>query len=308
MRSFLLFLCCICSLVVAGYLGHSVFLDVFTESEINAKGNKPFHLALTLNRRFEPGDILSEKDIIWLKKMPHNILPENITREEFARKGHHFFSLAKGNQAGQVLVESQVVWPDDASYLAKTLQAGYRAISVPFEAEEGILSTLHPGSRLDVVHTITSNGITTDTSLSPTTVIASNVRVLQIGSEKQTEKSVNVSSNRRSIRNIVLEVRLAQVNAISSARLSGILIPALRATSDKSTDLETETILSNLHSEKTSLVEGNVIFMHEKQGINTLSEFRQIFIQRRDERITEVRKNHVNLNMASKMIRGPLTQ
>lgn len=306
MRSFLLFFCSILSLVIAGYLGYSVFFGTPFDGEEKTNASISYRFVLALKQHFEAGDIVSEADVIWIKMRQENLLPNTITQEVFEQQGHTYFSLNEAKKPGLALTGEQIVWPDDVSYLAKTLQAGYRAISVSFEAKDGILSILRAGNRLDVIHVIASKGGANEYSSPRPSVIASNVRVLQAESTNGEEGRGRARRKGHSIRNAILEVRLSQVKAISRAQLSGVLIAALRTTNDKSIISDPETILSNFPQKKLSAAQTIGFTAKEDLKRGERTEIREVFIQRGSTQTTETRESHRNLRAVIKIAEGLL--
>lgn len=171
--------------------------------------------------------------------------PENLLLEGFVVSGSKDASLVgkvarSAIQAREPFTLSKLANPNDPSFLAATLPAGHRAITIATDAVSGVAGYLFPGDRVDVLLThnvpkdlknqLSGNSFGTSDKPAITEVLVSNARILGINVREQAGKSSGSSLTPTSV---TMEVEEEQVQKLRLGEKVGTLSLALRSLKDK---------------------------------------------------------------------------
>ncbi len=133
--------------------------------------------------------------------------------------------------AGQPVTQGSLVGPSERGFLAASLGAGMRAISISVTENTAVGGFVFPGDRVDLMLTqeVTGEG----QSLRVTETIARNVRVLAVDQTvDSTKKEPKV------VRTVTLEVTPKLAEKIAVSQTVGSLALSLRSLADTSTSLD----------------------------------------------------------------------
>ena len=137
-------------------------------------------------------------------------------------------------------IREQHLSKSDGGFLATVLQPGMRAIGVSVEVEMTAGGFVLPNDRVDVLHTVVRDIDGDGISTGATRTILTNVRVLAIGKSTFSDDALVADEGAEQERSgetmtgdtATLEVTTDQAEALMSARASGELSLALRASDD----------------------------------------------------------------------------
>jgi pilus assembly protein CpaB len=140
--------------------------------------------------------------------------------------------------AGQPITEAVIVRAGAAGYMAATVTAGMRAISVPVNAETGAGGFILPNDRVDILLTRQLPG---EGKSFESITILSDVRVLAVDQTAHQGKDQETVVGRTA----TLELTLKQAELVTRAKETGMLSLALRSIGD-SEGMPTEKNFRNL--------------------------------------------------------------
>ena len=133
--------------------------------------------------------------------------------------------------AGQPVTQGSLVAPSDRGFLAASLGAGMRAVSISVTENTAVGGFVFPGDRVDMMLTqeVTGEG----QSLRVTETIARNVRVLAVDQTVDSTKK-----EPKIVRTVTLEVTPKLAEKIAVSQTVGSLALSLRSLADTSTGLD----------------------------------------------------------------------
>ncbi len=109
---------------------------------------------LVANRSITTGMLLTASDMRW-KELAANQLPppDAMVRGQIAETEFVGAVSRRGFSAGEPLLQSELVKPDQGGFLAAVLAPAMRAVSVTVGAAESVAGLVAPGDRVDVILT-----------------------------------------------------------------------------------------------------------------------------------------------------------
>ncbi len=219
MRSIFLFICCFVS------IGGGIFFGFqgLKEPETSLAKASPVEMKTvwipTVTSTFEAGTILTKKDVLWLEGNVTEKDTSFLTRAVFDAKPSPFFATKIALHDGNVIEETQVIWPTDEKYIRAILKPEHVAMTIEANAFTVFKPDHHPeGSVIDIYLEQTLDKILlSEVTHTFPLLIASSVRVL-----KWDLKSQNKGRDSSDI--VTIEVSDSELKAIMLARKSGSLV------------------------------------------------------------------------------------
>jgi pilus assembly protein CpaB len=188
---------------------------------------------LVANVNLTPGQALSVDQVRW-EKWPSSTVDSSFITHESAGSEEQ---AVKGTVAramilpGQPITKTSIVHGDASGFMAATLGAGMRAISIAISADSSAGGFILPNDRVDVILTRKLDNIPTklgSRSFTFAKSVVTNLRVLAVDQTYRQDKDTRTVIGKTA----TVEVTPDQVNVIAAAALSGQLSLALRPLSD----------------------------------------------------------------------------
>ncbi|MEH6402689.1 MAG: Flp pilus assembly protein CpaB [Sneathiella sp.] len=285
MKSVLLFISSSVFLLAALYLGQLLLTGQLSAVEASSDPIEVLVTAPTAKKALLAGEVLYLRDVNWVKRPASEINQAMLKRARFTHPAQHF-AVSKNIEEGGLIEENVVLWPSELNFLPSILKTNYRAVAVLFDEENLIVRMLRPGSRIDLMLTLTPEKKQVFSDMTSVKLIAANVRVL---SNPFLLESDNLEKNNiqpQTGLSLILEVTPKQSETIFLARKIGNLLPILRSTSEWS------TISVN---ENAALSEDirDLILLPELTKPPSISDVvpQKVFIQRGGELTTVIRND-----------------
>jgi pilus assembly protein CpaB len=126
------------------------------EQEQQQQPNVPRQSILVANRSITTGTLLTVSDMRW-KELAANQSPpsDGMLRGQVSEQDFVGSVSRRGFTAGEPLIESDLVKPNQGGFLAAVLAPAMRAVSVTVGAAESVAGLVAPGDRVDVILTQT---------------------------------------------------------------------------------------------------------------------------------------------------------
>lgn len=139
------------------------------------------HAVLVTARAIPAGTLLRPEDMSWKEIAARDIRPGNLMRGQTAEADFAGAILRRDFQAGEPLIASELVKPNERQFLAAALRPGMRAVSIAVDAPQSAAGLILPGDQVDVILTQTFGDTATDPNFrSVAETILHNVRVIAI--------------------------------------------------------------------------------------------------------------------------------
>lgn len=174
------------------------------------------------------GDILSPDKLGWEAWPQQNLNERFITREKRPEAVQELAGtfVNNGFVAGEPIREARLM-AANKNLLSNKIEPGKRAAAVKVSAESAVGGFVLPGDRVDVIHTVTLQGVEPSPARNESRIIISNARVLAIDQiSAQTPEGTVVGKT------ATLELSPQDAERIMAAEASGMLSLALRSISD----------------------------------------------------------------------------
>jgi len=177
----------------------------------------------------QPGQKLNPMLVRWQRWPTSNIDTSFITHRQQPN-----IALAVNNtvarapiMAGEPLSNSKIVHTDSAGFMAATLGAGMRAVSIPITTESGAGGFILPNDRVDLLMSVQ---VSDNPKRYNAQVVLANVRVLAV------DQTIKQDQNQKVVlaKTATLELTPAQARAVVRAQSTGMLSLALRPLSEGS--------------------------------------------------------------------------
>jgi pilus assembly protein CpaB len=175
----------------------------------------------------QPGQKLNPMLVRWQRWPTSNIDASFITHRQQPN-----IALAVNNtvarapiMAGEPLSGSKIVHSDTAGFMAATLGAGMRAVSIPITTESGAGGFILPNDRVDLLMSVQ---VSDNPKRFQARVVLANIRVLAV------DQTIKQDQNQKVVlaKTATLELTPAQARAVVRAQSTGMLSLALRPLSD----------------------------------------------------------------------------
>jgi pilus assembly protein CpaB len=116
-----------------------------------SQGEKPATSILVAGRTIEPGTLLRAEDFAW-RDIGAAGPPAGALVKGRDSDAELVGALArKGFAQGELIAVTGVLKPTERGFLAATLRPGYRAVTIPIEAQQSASGLVLPGDRVDVI-------------------------------------------------------------------------------------------------------------------------------------------------------------
>lgn len=139
------------------------------------------HAVLVASRAVPAGTLLRPEDIGWKEAVAHDIRAGNLVRGQVSEAEFAGAIVRRDFQAGEPLVASDLVRPNERQFLAAALKPGMRAVSIAVDAPQSAAGLVLPGDQVDVILTQTFGDTAADPNFrSVAETILRNVRVIAI--------------------------------------------------------------------------------------------------------------------------------
>ena len=176
---------------------------------------------LVASSNLQPGQALTADMVRWQKWPTSSVDASFITRTSVASVG----DVVKGTvvrsplMSGQPVTNTAIVHGDATGFMAATLNAGMRAISIAISTDSGAGGFILPNDRVDLILTrkVDANRVST-------TVALTDVRVLAVDQTYKQEKDTRTVIGKTA----TLEVTLDEAEKVVKAQSQGVLSLALR--------------------------------------------------------------------------------
>jgi pilus assembly protein CpaB len=99
------------------------------------------------------GALLQPADIMWRQAGPSGAPVGAIVHSEATENEFIGAVTRHGFAAGEPIIESALVKPEDRSFLAAVLMPGFRAVSIAVDAPQSVAGLVLPGDRVDLILT-----------------------------------------------------------------------------------------------------------------------------------------------------------
>ena len=171
----------------------------------------------------QPGQKLNPMLVRWQRWPTSNIDTSFITHRQQPN-----IALAVNNtvarapiMAGEPLSNTKIVHTDSAGFMAATLGAGMRAVSIPITTESGAGGFILPNDRVDILMSVQ---VSDNPKRYNAQVVLANVRVLAV------DQTIKQDQNQKVVlaKTATLELTPAQARAVVRAQSTGMLSLALR--------------------------------------------------------------------------------
>jgi len=127
------------------------------------------------------GTLVRKEDITWKEVGPGEIHAGNIIRGQISESEFVGAIARRAFVAGEQLILSEIVRPNERQFLAAVLKPGTRAVSIPVEAPQSGAGLILPGDYVDVILTQTFDEPTVDvTHKSVAETVLRNVQIIAV--------------------------------------------------------------------------------------------------------------------------------
>jgi len=139
------------------------------------------HAVLTVSHAVSAGTLLRPADIAWKEIAARDIRPGSLVRGQVSETDFVGAIVRRDFQAGEPLVASDLVRPNERQFLAAALKPGMRAVSIAVDAPQSASGLVLPGDQVDVILAQTFSDTAADPNFrSVAETVLHDVRVIAI--------------------------------------------------------------------------------------------------------------------------------
>ena len=206
-------------------------------------------MVLVASTTLPAGHFLKTADMTWQSWPNTTLMPEYIVQGAHANEETLVGSVVRsGIAAGEPITAGRLVKKGDRGFLAAVLTPGFRAVTVPLTAKEGLSGLVVPGDRVDVILTTQVPGVAKEAPRRVSETVLGNIRVLAIDQRLDDKSSEAVMAH-----TVTLEVTPKQAEILPLVGEMGKLSMALRSISSPDHDLAAARPTMTWDNEATGL-------------------------------------------------------
>ncbi|MHB8887048.1 MAG: Flp pilus assembly protein CpaB [Methylovirgula sp.] len=189
---------------------------------------------LTAARAIPVGTLLRTEDMKWKEVNAGAIHPGTLLRGQVAEAEFVGAISRRSFAAGEVLIASEFIKPNERRFLAAVLKPGRRAISIAVDAAQSVAGLVLPGDQVDVILTQSFGDNVTDPGRKAVAeTVLRNVRVIAVDQSLNTQRISTtdrgvIGSESRIPKTVTLELRESQAETLMVAAQIGKFQLAVR--------------------------------------------------------------------------------
>ena len=222
----------------------SLALSVFWLRQVRqpvASQPQPVTQAIAVAARALPeGAVLASGDMTWKDVSDRAVRAGNLVRGQVSENEFVGAVTRRAFTAGEPLIASDLVKPDDKQFLAAVLRPGMRAIAIAVDAQQSISGLMQPGDRVNVILTHSlrdakerpeqtvaetvlrdARVIAVDQSLGATAKLGSQVRGAITGEARPVPKTVTLEVTEQQAERLAVALELGRLRFVIRSLATG---------------------------------------------------------------------------------------